>query len=95
MNECQTIGPLQDLAELSTFSSDIDLTAETVSTLKRPARWLRVEAVSGAASLVLKVGAGRGVSRTVTVSAGWEITAELVGITASGTANVTRVTVGW
>ncbi len=94
MSACNSVQPLQDANELSTFTSDINLCAEAQSTLKRPAKWIRVEAVGASPSLVLRLGEGRSITRTFTPYVGWELCAEITHIL-DETADVTKVTVGW
>lgn len=91
MSEPNSLEPLGDLLQYTSFASDIDLTK--ASPACRAARWIKVEDVSGGTTLKLEFEDNPGVTRTLTVTAGWERRAKIRKIIA--TTNVSRVTVGF
>lgn len=88
--------PLDDIQQLSTFSSDIDLTDTTsypVAKGRGFARWIRVEDVSSGTVLEVVLTGSKGTKRLLTVSAGDEFDGKFV--TIGDNTSCDLISVGW
>lgn len=86
-----SVGPYVDVQQFTTFTSDLDLTAQT-GFPQRPARALRVEDVTGGTTLAIQM-TESAADRTLTVAAGDLIEGTIHKI--DNTTDVARVTVWW
>jgi hypothetical protein len=81
-----------DVYQFTTFTSDINLSDGSISRLKRPARYLRVEDVSGGTTLSVRLTSSNA-DRVMTVGRGFELIGKIQSIKLATT--VSRVTVIW
>jgi hypothetical protein len=88
--------PLDDVQQLTTFSSDVDLTDSTsypVAARRGHARWIRVEDVTSGTTLEVVLTGSGGTKRSLTVSAGDEFDGKFV--TVGDNTSVDLISVGW
>lgn len=89
------LGVCDDLLEVTSFASDLDLTLATTSAVGRPARYIRVDTVGADPHLVVVMLAGGAMTtRTLHPEAGREYFGKFCKIL-DESSNLTKVTVGW